>query len=233
MCSRSPQFYTFEFKIKLMESFTTFKKYPDADEAKALEQFLVQNGIETLFIDNSPRLGSSFSGDGLKEYEIQVKHEDFTKAETLLIDQAKEQLGEVPDDHYLLTFTDEELHDVVLKHDEWSDYDYLLARRLLEERGHSINDEEVKELRKQRLTELAKPEGSQRGWIIAGYIFALLGGFFGIITGYVLWTSRKTLPNGDVVHTYSKNDREQGKIIMILGLIMLPLCIGLRILLNK
>lgn len=216
-----------------MQNFTTFKKYPDIGEAQALEKLLQDNGIETRFIDNSSSLVSSLGGGADKEYEIQVKHEDFTKAETVLINVAKEQLGDVPQDHYLFEFTDEELYDVVLKHDEWSDFDYLLARRLLEERGKTIDDELMANLRKQRLADLAKPERNQTIWIVAGYVFALLGGFFGIITGYVLWTSRKTLPNGDIVPTYSKSDRQQGKIIFTLGLIMLPLIIIVWVLLDK
>lgn len=216
-----------------MQNFTTFKKYPDLGEAKALEQLLSDSGIEIRFIDNSSSLDSSLGGGIAKEYEIQVKHEDFTKAETVIINQAKEQLGVVPEDHYLYEFTDEELYDVVLKHDEWSDFDYLLARRLLEQRGKTIDDDLVNSLRRQRLDDLAKPEGRQTPWIVFGYIAALLGGFFGIITGYVLWTSRKTLPNGDIVPTYSESDRQQGKIIFILGCIMLPLIIIVRILLDK
>lgn len=216
-----------------MQNFTTFKKYPDLGEAKALEQLLSDSGIEIRFLDNSSSLDSSLGGGADKEYEIQVKHEDFTKAETVLINQAKEQLGDVPKDHYLFEFTDEELHDVVLKHDEWSDFDYLLARRLLEERGKTIDDEEMDRLRKQRMADLAKPEKKQTLWIALGYILAITGGFFGMVTGYVLWTSRKTLPNGDIVPTYSPGDRMQGKMIFVLGIVSMAIWITVWILGKK
>jgi hypothetical protein len=113
----------------------------------------------------------------------------------------------------------------VLKQDEWSEFDYVLARRLLGERGKTIDEAELHNLRGQRIAELAKPERSHMGWITTGYITSLLGGFFGIIIGYVIWSSRKTLPNGQVVPTYTETDRQQAKIIFILGLIVLPLCI--------
>lgn len=213
-----------------MENFTTFKKYPDADDAGALHQFLQGNGIESLIVDNSPTIGSSFSGEHLKEYEVQVKKEDFTKAETLLINQAKEQLGDLPEGHYLLAFTDEELYDLILKHDEWSDHDYLHARKLLEQRGKPIDDEMINSLRKQRMADLARPEEGQQGWIVFGYVMALLGGFFGIITGYVLWSARKTLPNGETVYSYSNKDRAHGKNILILGCIILPVSIIIKLL---
>ncbi len=216
-----------------MQNFTTFKKYPDLNEAKALEQLLSNSGIESRFIDNSSTLDSSLGGGIAKEYEIQVKHEDFTKAETIIINQAKDQLGDVSREHYLFEFTDDELYDVVLKHDEWSDFDYLLARRLLEERGKTIDDELMANLRRQRLDDLAKPEGNQMPWIAFGYISALLGGFFGVITGYVLWTSHKTLPNGDSVPTYSESDRLHGKMIFVLGILSMAVWIAVWLLGKK
>lgn len=77
-------------------------------------------------------------------------------------------------------------------------------------------------MKKQRLQELEKPDENQRPWIIAGYIFALLGGFLGIIIGYFLWTSKKTLPDGRKVYSYNQKDRMQGKYIFFIALIIFP-----------
>lgn len=210
--------------------YSTFKKYPDAAEAKNLQHFLIDNGIECLFVDASPRLGSSFTGDLLKEYEIQVKPQDFEKAEALLEQQAEDMLKDLPEDYYLLTFNNEELYDVVLKHDEWSEFDYVLARRLLAERGKTIDESLIKSLRHQRLADLAKPEENQHAWIVFGYIAALLGGFLGVTTGYVLLTAQKTLPDGSRVYTYTAADRAHGKIILVLGVAVFVILIVLKIL---
>lgn len=209
----------------MSQGYTTFKKFPDAGQARSLQALLIDNGIECLFINSSQQLDSSFSGDLLKEYEVQLKPEDFEKAEKFLEEYTQNMFNGVEEDYYLLSFTNEELYDVVLKKDEWSEFDYMLARKLLSERGKAIDDDEVKALRKQRLEELAKPDANHIGWIIAGYVFALLGGFFGIITGYVISSSKKTLPNGDVVHTYTPQDRAHGRIILMVGLIVLALSI--------
>jgi hypothetical protein len=215
----------------MQDKYLTYKKFPDAREAKALQQFLIENGIECLFADTSSQIGSAIAGDLNKEYEVQLKPERFEAADKLLEEQAKNMIGSLPEDYYLLSFTDEELYDVVLKHDEWSEFDYVLARKLLTERGRAIDENELKSLRHQRIEVLAKPESRQKGWVIAGYIMALLGGLGGIITGYVLWTSTKTLPNGTVVPMYSEPDRMHGKMIVIFGIIMLPVNIAVNILL--
>ncbi|NDI98107.1 hypothetical protein GWA97_03370 [Flavobacterium sp. LaA7.5] len=213
----------------MSDNFTSFRKYPDASQAKGLEQFLKDNNIECLYIDNSPRLGTAFGGEMQKEYEIQIQQPDFEKATLLLEELAKEEVNQLPDDYYLLEFTDEELIDVVVKKDEWNEFDYLLAIRLLKERGKTIDEELISSLNKRRIEDLAKPESDQTAWIIAGYAFALMGGLLGLITGYVIWTADKTLPNGEKVYTYSKRDRKHGKRILILSLIVLPVLVAYRV----
>ncbi|AWH85355.1 hypothetical protein HYN59_09615 [Flavobacterium album] len=212
-----------------MQNYVTYKKFPDAQEARALQHFLIGNGIECLFIDDSPSMGSAMAGDYGKQYEVQLKPEQFEAADKLLEEYATSMLTDLPEDYYLLSFSDEELHDVVVKHDEWSEFDYVLARKLLAERGKGIDEDELKTLRQHRIENLAKPEKRQKGWVIAGYIMAFLGGLGGIITGYVLWTSTKTLPNGQVVPTYSEADRKHGKSIVIFGAIMLPVMFCIKI----
>jgi len=212
--------------------YTTFKKFPDAAEAKHLQQFLIDNGIECLFINNSPQMDGTMLGtDLLKEYEIQLKQSDFERAHELLEQDAKDMVVNLDKDYYLLSFTDEELYEVVLKQEEWSEHDYILARRLLTDRGKTIDDSLIKALRQQRMADLAKPEVNQGAWIGAGYILAVLGGFFGIIIGYVLWSSRKTLPNGQIVHSYTPEDRMHGRIIFLIGIVVLPIAIFIRVIL--
>lgn len=214
----------------MSQNYVTFKKFPDATEARVQQQFLIDNGIECIFLDTSPSMGSAMSGELSKEYEIQLHPESFEKAEELYLKQAERMMADLPEDYYLLDFSDEELQEVILKHDEWSEFDYLLARKLLQERGKTIEESLIKELRQQRINDLAKPELDQTGWVLFGYFASIMGGFFGIVTGYVLWSSQKTLPNGQMVYTYSKRDRMHGKNMLILGCIMIPTIIAIKLL---
>lgn len=205
--------------------YVTFKKYPDAKQARAIQELLLENGVECIFVNNSSQLGS-LSGDASHEYELQLNPENFEKAEALLEKDAENMLTDLPEDYYMLEFSDEELREVVVKHYEWSEFDYMLARRLLAERGHGIDEAHIKVMRAEEIKELAKPEGNQKGWIFAGYLFALLGGFFGIIIGYVLMSSNKTLPDGNVVHTYDEATRKQGKTILFVSIAFMVACIA-------
>ena len=212
----------------MSQNYVSFKKYPDAKEARAIQQLLIDNGIECTFIDGGSAMGSAMSGELSKEYELQLHPDNFEQAQTLLEKEAEGMIANLPEDYYLLSFTNEELHDVVVKHYEWSEFDYMLARKLLAERGHGIDDAHIKSMRIEELNQLAKPEKDQKGWVIAGYVLALLGAFLGIVTGYVLWTSQKTLPNGEMVYTYSEKDRKSGKNIFILSIVMALIYIALR-----
>lgn len=212
------------------DTFVTFKKYPEPFLAKELEAFLLQHNIPCIIKQASSGLDGNFTGELLKDYEVQLAPEDFERAEKLLEDKAAYDLNNIPADYYLLDFTDEELYDVVLKKEEWNEFDYLLARKMLEQRGKPVDNSLLKSLNNRRIADLSKPEENQKGWIIAGYILALLGGIWGIVTGYVLMSSKKTLPNGQRVYSYNEKDRTSGKNIFILGAFMLAFWVAVRIL---
>jgi len=65
--------------------------------------------------------------------------------------------------------------------------------------------------------------------IIAGYFFVLFGAVVGIIIGWSLYKSKKTLPNGQSVFVYRNEDRMQGSRILLMGTIVLVLAITLRL----
>ncbi|TPN82794.1 hypothetical protein [Aquimarina algicola] len=211
--------------------YSIFRKYKTLEQAKELEELLSKNRIDSIIGDNFPSVDSMFGANPLNnEIEIRIKQIDFKKAEQILESQAENLINEVDKDYYLFEFTDEELYEILLKSDEWNEFDYKLAQKILKDRGKSIDKELLNSLKKERLKQLAKPEGNQKPWIITGYFFAILGGMLGLIIGYFLWTSKKTLPNGQRVYSYSNKDRRQGKYIFYIGLIVFPTAFLIRFL---
>ncbi|GGI24382.1 hypothetical protein [Pedobacter mendelii] len=148
---------------------------------------------------------------------VKIKSSDFEKADKVLTAISAKDVSAVDQNHYLFNFTDEELRDILLKSDEWSKYDYLLAQKILQDRGHKIDTETINALKEKRIEELAKPEKNQKLSIVAGYVFAIFGGLIAIFIGWHLFSHKKTLPNGEQVYSYSEQDRKQGRIILILG----------------
>lgn len=211
------------------DSFSIFKKYPTLELAQETASFLNEAGIQTIIADNVPPVDITFGGSTLQnEIEIRISPRDFKQAELLLQERAEKLIDEVDPSYYLFDFSDEELYDILLKPDEWGEFDYVLSQQILRKRGKTVDKELLASLKKKRIIELAAPEKSQKGWIIAGYIFSILGGFVGIVIGYALWKAKKTLPNGTKVYSYSEKDRKQGLNIFIIGLIIFPIALLLN-----
>jgi hypothetical protein len=214
----------------MKENYSIFRKFSNLEQATELKELLSKNGIESELADNVPTVDVTFSGSTLQnQIEVRIKQIHFKKAEQILEKDAENLINEIDRNYYLFEFTNEELYEILLKSDEWSTFDYTLAQKILVEKGKSIDKDLLNSLKNERLKDLAKPEENQKPWIIAGYVFALLGGFLGLIIGYFLWTSKKTLPNGQKVYSYSAKDRRQGKYIFYIGLIIMPIAMLLRV----
>lgn len=213
-----------------MENYSVFRKYPTLEQAQELIVLLEQNTITSQLADNISPLDATFSGNTVQhQYEVKIHPSDFERANQLVDELAKHEIEQVAEDHYLFGFTNEELYEVLLKSDEWSEFDYALAQKILTQRGKSIDTDLLEGLKKTRLELLAKPETGQKPWIIAGYILAVLSGLIAIPIGYALWQSKKTLPDGTKVNSYQEMDRMHGKNIFFLGCIVFLLVLFFKI----
>ncbi|MBM3418164.1 MAG: hypothetical protein FJY17_04490 [Bacteroidetes bacterium] len=153
--------------------FLIYQKFSDKGEAVELTELLTENNIDFLFEDTSASFDPSFANNQINnEFRVKIKKQDFDKADKITLSFSATQLDNIDKDYYLFEFTDEELIEVLTKGDEWSKFDYLLAQKILKDRGQEVNEKFLETLRKQRIEELAKPEENQKTWIIAGYVFA-------------------------------------------------------------
>jgi hypothetical protein len=207
-----------------MESeFVPYRKYIDKEPALALIEFLRDNGIAfELDEDTGTALGNAFTGDNTatRLFRVKLRAADFSVADALMKTRALKAIERIEPDHYLFSFTNDELLALLAAPDEWSDMDYQLARDILRDRGHEVSPDALEKLRQDRLQELAKPDTKNRIWILIGYVMAMLGGLLGIAIGWHLATYKKTLPDGRRIYDYSPADREHGQRISVIGAFM-------------
>ena len=199
----------------------TYRTFDDLALAEDLANTLNQNGITYELKTIAPKIDVSTMTSAAKQYVVTAYANDFDKINKLLQERALIDIENVDADYYLFDFTNEELLGVITMSDEWSAFDVMLAQKILKDRGQNITEEKMESIQHERIEELKKPEPSQKNVIIAGYIFAVLGGLIGVFIGQYLAGYRKTLPNGEVVLAHSDSDRKQGKYIMTLGTVML------------
>jgi hypothetical protein len=206
--------------------FVTYRRFSEQGGVDELTQILKDNQLEYQITEDRDSLDSLYGAKIFtRQFYVKLKQQDFAKADSLLLKQSERELETVDKEHYLFGFSDDELFEILCKLDEWSDFDYHLAKKILKDRGRDIGTETIDLLKKQRIKELAKPEQESRVWIYAAYILSLLGGWIGIAIGLILITAKKTLPNGQRVYTYTVGDRRHGTFIFIIGIIMLTLSI--------
>ncbi len=208
-------------------SFQIFRSFTDKESAIELQKLLSDHKIHSDIGNNIPSADITFVNNTLlHQYEVRISLSDFERAEKLMTTEIS--LDEIDPSHYLFEFNDDELYEILMKPDEWHPQDYKLALQILKKRGKTVDENLLKSLKNIRLNQLAEPENNQRPWIITGYVFAFCGGLLGLIIGYSLSTSKKNLPNGERVYSYSKSDRKHGRYILGISILLTPLFLSLK-----
>ena len=214
----------------MIKGLSTYRKFIYEDDALELMEILKQNHITYELANNSSQLDSNFGADiNTKQFELKIHKDDFEQAEKLEEELIKNELENVEEDYHLFDYSDEELMEIVMKKEEWSKFDYLLAQKILKERGKEVNPELINVINKQRVKDLATQETSPTWLIIIGYVTAILGGFLGIFIGAYLMYYKKALPNGDRIYGFDRNDRSHGQNILILSAIAFFVWMGIKL----
>src|SRR5829696_5214646 len=187
----------------MTDTHAIFETFNDKETAEDFADVLKANGIEFHIEEDAPEFDVSYAFNELdKDYHIMVRHEDFKRARTAYEDYFKDKLDNTPPDYYLFSFPTNELQEILAKPDEWGAFDYLLAEKILHDRGVVITHEEKQALKTERLQKLQEQKKETPKNIIVYYFFSLLFFPFGIMIGWAWGYSKKTLPDGQKVSAY-------------------------------
>jgi hypothetical protein len=204
--------------------FVTFQRFNDKAAALTLAEIFKENNIEVELEDASASFDITFANNEIdKDFRVKLKPEDFERANIFLQREAEKDVADIDPNYYIFDFSDEELKEIIEKQDEWSSLDFLLAQKILRERGVEVNIEQIQTLKVKRIEKLSEPEKNTQMLIIAGYVLAVIGGLIAIIIGAYLRTHKKTLPNGERVFNFAPADRAHGERILIVGILALVL----------
>ncbi|MDH7462268.1 hypothetical protein QEG73_13300 [Chitinophagaceae bacterium 26-R-25] len=205
-------------------AFVTFQRFNDPELANATAEKLKENNIEALIENGRQFFNPNFANNAVEaDIELKLKQSDFARAEKIIESLYNESIDNVDKDYYLFEFTTAELKEIISKPDEWGKFDYQLAQKLLKERGVDLSEAKISSLKEQRTKQLAEPESVSSNWIIAGYILPFIFGFPGIVFGWIIAYSKKSLPDGQKVFIYNNKARAHGRRIFRISLIVVGL----------
>lgn len=205
-----------------MNEFVLFQSFFTEDEAAYTIQQFRENGIDYRLDRSKELLDRAFIGENLeKKFFLKIRSSDFTRANQVLDARILQNITALEKDYYLFSFTNDELIEILRKPDEWSRQDFLIARKILDERGEHISEDVINDLKSKRINELGREESEPILSIMAGYILALLVGIVGLFFGLAFMTAKKNIPNGKKVFTYSRSTRKHGRNIVIISAVSL------------
>jgi hypothetical protein len=213
-----------------MEQPLVFKTYPDQVTAGEVAALLKANGVITEVVEEPRILDSNYIGQQFSDpYLLYMQGKDFERANHILEDHIVVRLEDIDPDYLLLSFSDEELIEVMKMKDEWGIYNYKLAEILLHQRNAPIPEVHIALEQAERLKEKEKAISSGLMFLILGYlsiissvyasvsinaVFVLLPGFLGLMIGWHLSQSKRTLSNGTRTFYYNSTTRIHGGIML-------------------
>ncbi len=222
------------------ESFLTFHSFPDEEVAADVAEKLREAGIDYRLIRVPKILDAQIIGVSSDPgYEIKLRREDFAKAHACLEKYYKDRLSTVDPGHYLFSFTNDELFEIIRKPDEWGYLDYQLAQQILADRGLPVDRSTLEDLKAKRKVMLAHPDKAGPASFFFAWLFIFnallhivspvffqsslnfLSVIISILIGSYLFKNKRLLPDGESVYAYRYKDRMRGRFIMQVGVVVL------------
>jgi hypothetical protein len=198
-----------------MPELLTYSKFYTKEDAEHFGELMDKAGIEYLIEHERDVLDKIYIGETLDPlFAVKIPEDSFATADKILKTDAESQVNNVGDDYYLFSFTNEELIDVVNDKNGWNQFDQVLARKILSERKIEI----PKPAETKPEAEF-KPLRLEMPWLITEYLLSIVFGFIGIIIGVVTLSAYRTLSNGKKVKMYDRFTINNGKIILVIGII--------------
>lgn len=212
-----------------------YQTFSSKELAIELTNLLSENNIAFKTEVFNATFDSAFTNNSNKDYVVKINPSDFEKVDELLLESMKDEIDNVNDDYYLFQFSDEELFDLIRKRDEWSQFDVLLAKKVLQSRNIEFSPELDNKIKQERFSELAEAKKADKYYILVGYLLAISGiyfGFFisflGVLIGLHIKTSKKTLSNGKQFFEFTGVDRNKGYQLILVSSICFILSIIIK-----
>lgn len=199
-----------------MKILKDYRIFDTKEELKDLEELLKENNLK-YFIQESNDIAD-------KKYLLQISSDDFPIVDKLCETLVNIDLKTLPEDYYLFEYKDEELIEILLNRSEWSEFDYVIAKKILSERNVNLDEYPVySNLRNNIKFDSGDVEFIEESFtkenLVMSYFLALLFGPYCLVRYFVIITARERLEDGSLAFKYDRNLRNNAMAICFIGLI--------------
>lgn len=164
-----------------MNKFIEYSKFPDLESALEYTKILEENNIPFQLDDSAMRFKVDATYDAWeKNYILKLQESDIERAEKIFDKQLKKEVSETTEDHYLYSFADNDILDLIANQGEWTKAEIALALKIAKERNIELSAEKIKGAKKKNETKsesrLTIEKTAGTFWVIA--IFSIANSIF-------------------------------------------------------
>lgn len=198
------------------------REFRDEESLREFIVLLKKSDIEFILHDSASGFDASFAFNKTTRFwQIWVDQTQEEHARLISDQFDHEIIDQLTEDYYLFSFTNKELLDLLNHPEEWSSIDVLLAKKLLDREGIPIDSDEIASKIQLSKTASDKSESVPQYVIVAGYIFSVIGGAFGLAIALTLLFSKKTTSNGERIQRFDNATRNQAYLMLAVFVIVL------------
>ena len=197
-----------------MKQFVEIKRFPFPELIEQISEIFDSNEIEYVIENTKPSFDPFFTYE-IVEYILKVNQSQKKKALELLANSFSDNF--TSEGHYMDSFTDEELIEVLSTTEVWDKADLQYAKNLIKQRKIVIDEEKIKKAQHKVISELKEPKKAKPVIIILGYLFAITGALIGLSIGIHLKYKRNEVVDWqEKIFYYDKKSRNHGNNIFII-----------------
>jgi len=164
-----------------MNNFIDYKKFPSENSASDLILLLEKNKIIFEVEDRSLRF--NLIDDPTDDFFIvKIKLKDFKIVDELVQIQNESDIELLGEEHYLHTFSDDDILDAIANPEDWNKAELKLANTIAQQRKINISEKKINELKQINIKENKKKSSkllkNTSNWLLIIAVFSVINSFF-------------------------------------------------------
>lgn len=159
-----------------MDNFIEFQSFPNIELASDLIEIFDKNEIPYQIDDSASRFQLvSSTNSPLNLVIIMIREQDLEKVNNLL----SEKVENIDDSHYLFTFSDKDIVDVIANPNDWTIEEQNIAKQIIKRRGLNVSAEDIRKARVQdtqiyKKIDNVKPINKSYNWLLIIGLLSIL-----------------------------------------------------------